>query len=129
MHKPAAATASCLLAQAASSSERPAACLPSGHQQGASMPSKQKKGKRVSLGLKYMYLDEKREKILQMSCITKCQRFKGRFSEVDVLSSIIAKPIVWNPIIAIFSMLALGGLQLHAAGLGDYLHSFSSFLL
>jgi len=38
-----------------------------------------------------------------MSCITKCQRFKGRFSEVDVWSPIIAKRIVSRPIIAIFS--------------------------
>ena len=38
-----------------------------------------------------------------MSCITKCQRFQGRFSEVDVWSPIIAKRIVLHPMIAIFS--------------------------
>jgi hypothetical protein len=39
-----------------------------------------------------------------MSCKIKCQRFKGRFSEVDDWSPITAKRIVWSPIIAIFSL-------------------------
>ena len=40
-----------------------------------------------------------------MSCITKCQCFKGRFSEVDVWSPTITKRIVSRSIIAIFSVL------------------------
>ena len=38
-----------------------------------------------------------------MSCITKYQRFKDRFSEVDIWSPIITKRIVSRPIITIFS--------------------------
>ena len=40
-----------------------------------------------------------------MLCITKCQRFKSRFSEVDAWSPIITKRIVSRPIIAILSFL------------------------
>ena len=33
----------------------------------------------------------------------KCKRFGSCFSETDVRSPIIAKPLVWSPIIAIIS--------------------------
>jgi hypothetical protein len=38
-----------------------------------------------------------------MSWKTRSQCFKGHFNEVDVWSLIIAKRVVWCPIIAIFS--------------------------
>jgi len=38
-----------------------------------------------------------------MSCRTKCQDFKGRFSEVVNWGPVTTKLIVWSPIIAIFS--------------------------
>ena len=47
-----------------------------------------------------------------MSCITKCQRFKGRFSEIDVWSPIITKRVVSRPIIAIFSKFGVASKQL-----------------
>ena len=44
-------------------------------------------------------------KMKKMSCIPKCQRFKSYFSEANVRSPILAKPLVSSPIIAIFSAL------------------------
>ena len=57
-------------------------------------PSKWLKGKRVTLGNKYMYLDEKRNLIHIMSWKSRSQCFKGYFYEDDVWSPIFAKRIV-----------------------------------
>ena len=40
-----------------------------------------------------------------ISCIPKCKYFESHFSEANARSPILTKPIVWNPIIAIFSVL------------------------
>jgi len=49
---------------------------------------KGQKGKRVTLEEKYMYLDEKRDEIHQMSWKTRSQLFEGHFYEDDVWSPI-----------------------------------------
>jgi hypothetical protein len=51
-------------------------------------------GKRVKREEKYMYLDEKRDLIHQMSWKTKCKRFGCRFSDANVRNPILAKPRV-----------------------------------
>ena len=42
-------------------------------------------------------------KVAIMSCIPKCKCFGCHFSEANVRNPILAKPLVWSPIIAIFS--------------------------
>jgi hypothetical protein len=67
-------------------------------------PSKWLKGKRVTLGNKYLCLDQKRVLIHQMSWKSRSQRFKSYFYEDDVWIPISAKRIVWRPKSAIFSL-------------------------
>ena len=48
-----------------------------------------------------------------MSCILKCKCFGCYFSEANIRSHILTKPLVWSPIISIFSFAAASGLHLH----------------
>ena len=53
-----------------------------------------------------MYFSIENEiKMRKMSCIPKCQCFKAYFSETNVRNPILAKPLVWSPKIAIFSII------------------------
>jgi hypothetical protein len=61
----------------------------------ASQPARWQKHKRVKREEKYMYLDEKRVLIHQMSLKTRCKHFGCRFSDVNVRNPILAKPHVW----------------------------------
>ena len=53
-----------------------------------------------------MYFSIENEiKMRKMSCIPKCQGLKAYLSETNVRNPILAKPLVWSVIIAIFSFL------------------------
>jgi hypothetical protein len=61
--------------------------------------------------------------------IAKAQRFKCRFSEVHVWSPIIAKSILWSPIITNFSKLTKAQIQPRIDKIADLLASWKVDLL